>query len=206
MPAELLVEGLVHDFTTRPRDQDYWSPPTPEARCAAEGIVEGVGASRLSTLGYRPATPGASLNDIGLTDEEHTVVVDRFMACVDMVEGVASLLFGKGRIPTSAAVCVAEGLAERDMLRPFVESWSFGRAVDPFAGDAAFAATFTAAANVCISDTAFNWPDVRVSEDDPLIDSDLPAGSSGSAFADDRKDNAPTTTPTSAAPTTAPAG
>ncbi|MHB1138466.1 MAG: hypothetical protein ACYC2O_05865 [Microthrixaceae bacterium] len=206
IPADLLVDGIVYDLTTRPRDQDYWSPSTPEARCAAKGIVEGIGPGRLSQLGYRVATPGASLNDIALTDDEHVVVVDRVMGCVDMVEGVASLLFGDGRIPTNAAVCVAEALGERDMLRPFVEAWSFGRPVDPFAGDAAFASIFVSAANVCVADTAFLWPDVRVADEEPLIDADLPAGSTGSAYADDRKDNAPTTTPTSAVPTTAPAG
>ena len=206
IPSDLLVEGLVYDFTTRPRDQDYWSPPTPQARCAAQGIVDTITPGRLSQLGYRVATPGASLNDIALTDEEHTVVVDKVMECVDMVEGVASVLFGDGRIPTSAAVCVAEGLDRNGMLRPFVEAWSFGRPVDPFAGDAAFASIFISAANACVADTAFNWPDVRVTDDEPLIDSDLPAGSTGSAYADDRKDDTSATAPPNGAPTTTPAG
>jgi hypothetical protein len=205
VPAELLVEGLVYDFTTRPRDQDYWSPPTPEAQCAAQGIVEGIGATRLSTLGYRVATPGASLNDIGLTDDERVVVVDRFMGCVNMVEGVASVLFGDGRIRADAATCVAEGLSERDMLRPFVEAWAFGRAVDPFASDAVFASTLLSAANVCIADADLNWSDLRLPDGDPLIDSDLPGGASGSAHVDDRKSST-TSTAAPSPSTTAPAG
>jgi hypothetical protein len=205
VPAELLVEGLVYDLTERPRDQDYWSPSTPEAQCAAQGIVDGIGASRLSTLGYRVATPGASLNDIGLSDDERVVVVDRVMDCVDMVEGVASVLFGDGRIRADAATCVAEGLSDRDMLRPFVEAWAFGRALDPFASDAVFASTLLAAANVCIADADLNWFDLRLADDEPLIDSDLPGGASGSAYVDDRKG----TTTSTAAPTpstTAPTG
>ena len=203
IPADLLVEGLVHDFTTRPRDQDYWSPPTPQAQCAAEAIVVGVGPSRLSTLGYRVATPGASLNDIALTDAERSLVIDEFGGCVDMVQAVASLLFGDGRMPTTAATCVARGLGGQQMLRPFTEAWAFGRAVDPFASDGALASALLAESQICISASAFDWPNVRLPEDEPLIDSDAPAGSAGSAFEDDRRATGATTTTTSpASPTT----
>lgn len=194
---ELLVEGLVYDFTTRPRDQDYWSPPTAEATCAATGIVDAIGAPRLSSLGYRVATPGASLNDIGLTDAERNTVVDEFSGCVDMVEGVASLLFGDGRIPTEAAMCVAKGLGDLQMLRPFVEAWAFGRAVDPFASDSAFATALIAESQVCIANDAFTWPKLRFPDEEPLIDSDAPGGSASSNHPDDRRETGNTTTTTS---------
>lgn len=193
---ELLVEGLVYDFTTRPSDQDYWSPPTAEATCAAQGIVDAIGAARLSELGYRVATPGASLNDIGLTDAERNTVVDEFSNCVDMVEGVAALLFGDGRMTTESALCVARGLGDTQMLRPFVEAWAFGRAVDPFASDAAFASTLIAEAQVCIADNAFLWPKLRFPDEEPLIDSDAPGGSESSAHPDDRRGTGTTTTTT----------
>jgi len=198
VPPDLLVEGLVYDFTTRPRDQDYWSPPSAQAECAATAIVGGIGASRLSTLGYRAVTPGASLNDIALTEAERGLVIDEFMGCVDMVEGVASVLFGDGRLRTTAATCVARGLDDQQQLRPFVDAWIFGRAVDPFANDSALATALLSQSQICISSSAFNWPNVRLPEDDPLIDSDAPAGSSSSAFEDDRRPTGET--PTTTAP------
>lgn len=199
----LLIKGLVYDFTTRPRDQDYWSPPTAQAKCAATAIVKGIGASRLSTLGYRVATPGASLNDIALNDTERTTVIDEFGGCVDMEQGVAALLYGDGRMTTQAATCVAKGLGSQNMLRPFVEAWAFGRAVDPFASNAAFASALLSESQICISETAFNWPSIRLPEDDPLIDSDAPAGSADSPYVDDRRPTGATTTTTSASSTPA---
>jgi len=207
VPAELLVDGLTHDLSTRPRDQRYWTPSTAEARCTAEAVVAGIGAPRLSQLGYRVATPGASINDIALSDPERYVVVDAFSGCVDMVQGVAALLFGDGRIPTRAAVCVAEGLAQQDMLRPFVEAWAFGRAVDPFASDAAFGNALLAEANVCIAGAAFDWPDVRLPDDDPLIDADAPGGSGRSPYLDDRRTaDQPSASTDTTAPPAPPAG
>jgi hypothetical protein len=207
VPAELLVAGLTYDLSTRPRDQNYWTPSTAEARCTAEGIVAGIGAPRLSQLGYRVDTPGASINDVALSDAERTVVIDSFSSCVDMVEGVASLLFGDGRLPNRAAICVAEGLGRDDMLRPFVEAWAFGRAVDPFAADAAFGTALLDEANVCISGAAFDWPDVRLPDDDPLIDSDAAGGTSRSPYVDDRRPTGDSPAPTVAtAPPATPAG
>jgi hypothetical protein len=110
-----------------------------------------------------------------------------------MVEGVASVLFGDGRLPNEAALCVAKGLGDHQMLRPFVEAWAFGRAVDPFASDSAFATTLIAEAQVCIADDAFAFPKLRFPDDEPLIDADAPGGSSSSAHPDDRRDTTTTT-------------
>ena len=203
IPAPLLVEGLVYDFTDRPRDQDYWSPPSAQAECAAQGIVDGIGASRLSQLGYRVATPGASLNDIPLSETERAIVIDQFSSCVDMQEGVASMLYGDGRMSPKTATCVAKGLATQQMLGPFVEAFAFGRAVDPFESDGAFATALLSQSNVCIPESAFDWPDVRLPQSDPLIDSDAPAGSSASAHPDDRP-TGPTTTVSGPGATAAP--
>ncbi len=70
VPRELLIDGLLYDFTARPTSLDLWGPPVAEARCAATRITDTLGPPRLSELGYRPATSGASLNDIDLTDTE----------------------------------------------------------------------------------------------------------------------------------------
>ncbi|MTA64638.1 MAG: hypothetical protein F2518_09830 [Actinobacteria bacterium] len=204
VPSALLIEGLVYDMTSRPADQVYWTPPSSQARCAAERIVKKIGPSRLSVLGYRAGTPGAALNDIELTDAERTIVVDAFTSCVDLVQGIAAVFFGDGRISTRSATCMAKGLADQDLLRPFVQAWAFGGATDPLAENGTLATALLAQADVCIAPTALNWPDVRLPGTDPLIDSDAPGGSSSSASAADRPVEASTTSaPAQVTPTTA---
>jgi len=200
VPSALLVDGLVYDMTTRPADQAYWTPPSSQARCAAQGIVKGIGASRLSALGYRAGTPGAALNDIALTDPERSIVVDQFSNCVDLVQGVAAVFFGNGRISTRSASCMAKGLGDQGLLRPFVQAWASGGATDPLAQNGELATALLAQAGVCISPTALNWPDVRLPNSDPLIDSDAPGGSANSAYPADRPADPTAATPTSAAP------
>lgn len=195
VPVALLIDGLVYDMTNRPADQVYWTPPSSQARCAAQGIVSGVGQTRLSALGYRAGTAGSGLNDIALTDIERAIVVDQFSECVDLVQGIAAVFFGDGRISTRSATCMAQGLSDQDMLRPFVEAWAFAGATDPAAENGKLATALLAQADVCISPTALNWPDVRLPGTDPLIDSDAAGGSSGSASPEDRP-----ATPTSVAP------
>jgi len=168
IPADLLVEGLLYDFTSVPNDLDLWVPPTKQARCAAEKIVSTIGAPRLSELGYRPATSGASLNDIDLTSAERDSVALLFASCVDMTQGIAALLMGNGHMSSAAALCIAKGLASKKLLDPFVEAWAFGREVDPFTDDAALAEAMLSFSSVCLSDTAFSWNDSKLPGDDQI--------------------------------------
>jgi hypothetical protein len=192
--AELVVDGLTYDFTTRPADQAYWSPRRAEAECAARAVVGSIGHDRLVSLGYRPGVAGASLNDLELEPDERDEVVDAFEECVDLVDGFAAILYGAGRMPTAVATCMARGMGESGMIRPLVEAWASGGAVDPFADNSRFASALVRHAQVCIPDNAFDWPHLRLPANDPLIDSDLPAGSERSAYADDRAGNTVTTT------------
>ncbi|HTO01674.1 MAG TPA: hypothetical protein VL068_13475 [Microthrixaceae bacterium] len=187
VPKPLLIEGLTYDFAVRPLDQDYWTPSKAEAKCAAKAIVERIGAQRISDLGYRVNTPGASINDIALTDDERAAVVDEFGRCVDMQEALAALFFGKGRIRSRAATCLSQVLASKGLLPKFVDAWIFGGAVDPFASNAALASALSTGSQVCINANDLNWPDLSVpGSDQGLIDSSAPAGSSSSAYSDDR--------------------
>jgi len=192
VPAGLVVDGLAHDLTTKPRDQDYWAPKAAEARCAAEQIVDVLGSDRIVQLGYRPGTPGASINDLALEDPEREAVVDAVAGCVDLVQAVGSILYGAGRIPASAASCVARGMGEAG-ARPILEAWVSGRAVDPFEEGSPFASLLLGNAQVCIADTALDWPDVRFPDDDPIINSDRPAGTSDSPYTDDARRRATAT-------------
>jgi len=195
VPRALLIDGLVFDLTNRPVDLSYWAAPTDEAQCAADAIVTAVGEDRLSELGYRPAVSGASLNDIELTDAERGEVADAVEECVDMVEAVAAMFYGDGRIRPAVASCLAEGLGEKDQLRPFVAAVVFGTAVDPFAQDAALATAMLDQSVVCVPEEAFNWSDLDLPGGDPVLDADAPGGVPGSPFVDDQADPTTTTTP-----------
>lgn len=186
VPAALVAEGLAHDLSARPRDQDYWSPKRAEARCAADRIVAELGASRLVALGYRPGTPGASVNDLDLDDAERDVLVEALASCVDPVQAVGAILYGAGRIPARMASCMARGMGEAG-ARPILEAWAHGRAVDPFEEGSDLASLVLGHADVCISDTAFNWLDLRFPDEDPIINSDDPAGTRSSPYVDDAR-------------------
>jgi hypothetical protein len=188
VPAELLVEGLAFDLGNRPVDARYWAAPADQAECAAVDIVDAIGAPRLSELGYRPGVPGASLNDIELTDAERGQVVEVVEACVDMVDAVAAMFYGDGRIPASVADCLATGLQDRGQLRPFVVAVVFGTAVDPFGSDSALATAMLDQSAVCVPEAAFNWADLDLPGGPVVIDENSPGGVPGSPFPDDQPD------------------
>jgi hypothetical protein len=180
VPAELLVEGLLYDFTSVPNDLDLWVPPTEQATCAAQKIVSTLGAARLSELGYRPATTGASLNDIDLTADERGSVAQLFQSCVDMTEGIAALLMGNGHMSSTAALCISKGLASKQLLAPFVEAWAFGREVDPFKDDAALTEGILSFSAICLSKNAFTWNDADLPGDDQVQGSGTSSGTTTS--------------------------
>ncbi len=194
VPEPLLVQGLVFDLTNRPVDLDYWAAPSEQAECAAQAIVDELGAARLSQLGYRPGVTGASLNDIELSDDEREQVADAVEGCVDMAEAVAAMFYGDGRIAPTVASCLADGLDQKQQLRPFVVAVVFGTAVDPFADDGALANAMLDQSVVCVPAGAFNWSDLDLPDDSPVLDADAPGGVSGSPYVDDQR-NPTTTTP-----------
>ena len=193
---ELLVEGIAFDLSNRPVDLSYWAAPSDQAECAAEAIVDAVGEDRLVQLGYRPAVDGASLNDIELTDAERDLVVEAVEGCVDMTQAVAAMFYGDGRLRPSVATCLAEGLAQRDQLRPFVVAVVFGTSVDPFAQESALATAMLDQSVVCVPEEAFNWSDLDLPDDDQVLDADSPGGVTGSPFVDDQRTTTTTTTTT----------
>ncbi len=195
VPDTLLVEGLRFDLTERPADPDFWTPPGDEAECTAERIVETVGAERLSELGYRPGTPGASVNDLALSEAERTAVVDAVVDCVDMSEAVGAMFFGNGRIPATVASCLADGLGDKELLRPFAVAIVFGAAVDPFTDDAVLATAILDQSVVCVPDRAFNWSDLTLPDGSAVQDSDRPGGTPGSPYLDDQLVPTSTTAP-----------
>lgn len=165
---ELLIEGLVYDFTASQADLDLWVPPVEQATCAATQIVDTLTTPRLSELGYRPGTTGASLNDIDLTDAERNTVAALFTGCVDMRDAVASLLMGDSHMEGKEATCIADGLQQQGLLAPFATAWAFGRAVNPSTGDGALATAMLSLASVCLPGDAFSWNDRNLPGDDEV--------------------------------------
>ena len=177
---ELLVEGLVYDFTAKESSLDLWVPPTPQATCAATSIVDTLGTPRLSELGYRPGTSGASLNDIDLTDAERDVVAAKFASCVDMTDAIASVFMGDSHMDAKEATCMADGLAKQDLLLPFARAWAFGRTVNPAADGGAMAKGLMALASVCLPPDAFTWNDTNLPGNDQVQGTGAVSGTSTS--------------------------
>ncbi len=195
---DLLVQGIVYDLTHRPDDASFWSVPTAEATCAAESIVDDLGDGRLNELGYRPGAAGSSLNDIGLGEDERTRVADSVERCVDMAEAVAAMFFGDGRIRSSVATCLADGLDQRGQLRPFVVAISFGQAVDPFADDSGLATALLEQSVICVPEGAFRWDGLTLPGGATVLNADAPSGMPGSPYLADQLPE--TTAPTTTAP------
>ncbi len=168
VPDELLVEGLVWDFTNAPADLNLWVPSDAEARCAAEKVVANLG-DRVSDLGYLPDTSGASLNDIALTQAERQNVTSLFESCVDRSQAMASLLLGQRSMTVEDAACMADGLVEAGVMTELIEAWAFGEQVDPYRDDGAVASALVSYANICLGDSAFFWLGVDLPGDEDVV-------------------------------------
>lgn len=157
---ELLVAGIVFDLTDAPVERNVWVPDEPSATCAAEGIVEGLGAERLSELGYRPGTEGNGLNEIALTTAERDVVAERLAGCLDLRDAIGTLLMGNDQMSGADAACIAESLQQRGVLARLAEAFAFAENLDPLAVDGAFGDALLTGASVCVGEGAFDWLDV----------------------------------------------
>lgn len=188
VPPELLVEGLVYDFSTNEVDLDLWVPSDDEARCAAESIVEGY-AGQLSDLGYEPGRSGAGINDIALTADERAGIAELFTACVDAEQMLGSLFMGASHMTPREASCMAKGLATTAMPLGVVSAWMAGDGFDPIGEDGALAVLMLDYTDVCLSPYSFFWTGVDlpgdedlegVDDGDPTVDTTSPVDPGGS--------------------------
>ena len=142
--------------------------------------MDTLGPPRLSELGFRPATSGASLNDIDLTDAERELVAAQFTSCVDMREAVAAILMGDSHMEAREATCLADGLEQQGLLAPFARAWAFGRTVNPAADEGTLATALMSLAAVCLPDDAFSWYDTNLPGGDEVQGSGSGSGSTTS--------------------------
>lgn len=166
VPPELLVEGLLYDFSTNEVDMDLWTPKPSEARCAAESIVDAF-AVPLSDLGYEPGVDGAGINDIALTAQQRSSIADLFLSCIDIEQMLGALFMGSDHMAPSEAACMGRGLAATGFARALVGSWMAGKGFDPIGEDADNANLLLQYANVCLPSTAFLWNGLQLPGADP---------------------------------------
>lgn len=178
VPPELLVEGLVYDFSSNEVDLDVWVPTPAEARCAAESIVDAFSV-QLSDLGYAPGVDGAGLNDIGLSAAQRAAVAELFLACVDTEQMLGSLFLGRDNMHPSEAACMARGLAGTDVPAAMVDAWMAGGGFDPIGEDGANAGLILQYANVCLPPSAFLWNGLQLPGADPEQSDSLTSGDAG---------------------------
>ncbi|MEZ5239561.1 MAG: hypothetical protein R2716_11690 [Microthrixaceae bacterium] len=175
VPDDLLVEGLVYDFTNHGVDLNLWSPDAEEARCAATAIVELYG-EQLSDLGYEPGVDGAGLNDIALTSTERDGVAQLFTGCVDAEEMLGALVLGGDNMAPSEAACMARGLADTTVAASIVRSWIYNTGYDPVGEDGAEAQTLLAQAAVCLPSDVFLFNGLQLPGSDPEADDSVTSG------------------------------
>ncbi len=186
VPPELLIKGLIYDFSTTEVDLNLWVPSASEAQCAAEAIVDKF-AERLSDLGYEPGVDGAGINDIALTGNERTEIAGLFEGCVDTEQMLAALFMGSGNMLPSEAVCMAQGLDGTAMPAAMLKGWMFGTGFDPVGDDAELNMSMLDYTKVCLPDDVFTWNGLDLPGDDP-IDPDRLAGGGASTGESDGGD------------------
>jgi hypothetical protein len=84
-----------------------------EADCWANGIVDGIGEGRLGEMGVTPDAIG-EIDELPLTDDEVSVVVDSLFECVDVQQSFADQFAGD--FGQEAADCFAAEL-DADLLK-----------------------------------------------------------------------------------------
>lgn len=112
---EALIDAIAVDLST---GDDELAVADDEARCAAEQIVDEIGADRLAELGVTPET--AATTEFGdFAEAELTAIVDALVGCVDVRSLMADLFasdFGD-----EGARCVAGELSD-DHIRQAIMS------------------------------------------------------------------------------------
>lgn len=116
--SDAVVEALAADL----RENDAFGEatiPEEDARCAAEGVVDALGAERVEQVGYARADDEAELG--ALSEEEIETVARQLIRCIDGVEDVLTDAVTRGLVDDTTVGlpltdentdCVARSLLE----------------------------------------------------------------------------------------------
>ncbi len=103
---EEMISSLATELASEP-DSPISDPE--DARCAAEKMVDGIGADRMKELDDSSLTD-VGLGSLDLTDSEITVVVDALSECVDLNAFMVAEL--SGQFGEEAANCLIDELGD----------------------------------------------------------------------------------------------
>ncbi len=127
-----LVESMT-DYLSKPTTNlNEWAAPRDEAACAAGKIVQHLGVDRLLDLGFDPNR--ARLN-LQYSADEQTAVTNILSGCIDVANGLLSVISGYQKLDLSSAACFTQGIARRGLDRDFIAGIVTGVTPDPFARD-----------------------------------------------------------------------
>jgi hypothetical protein len=140
-----LTDALTDEIRASFTDQGVGDElPEDEAQCAADAIVDQIGAERLAELGVT-AADAAALEAVirdPANGPEREAIATALSDCVDLVRTIGAI-YGAIGLSESSATCVAEGIvADADLRRTLLlGDEPQGQVVDRF--DALAAACFT---------------------------------------------------------------
>jgi hypothetical protein len=126
--TEGVRQSLIDHLSTVSTNLNEWAPPRDQATCAADHIIQRLGADRLLALGYDP-------NDgkLGLpyTPEEQTAMLNIIAGCIDFKEGIVELLSAYQKVSFNTATCMADGLDRLGLVRVYASTLLMGIQPDP---------------------------------------------------------------------------
>ncbi len=101
--AEGLVASITDHLAVERPDLNSWAPPSDQAACAAERIVDGVGVDRLLSIGFDP-----DQGDLTLPYEpaEQALVVEALDDCLDFERALVELIGANGKVSATTAGCI----------------------------------------------------------------------------------------------------
>jgi hypothetical protein len=101
------------------------------AACAAEHVVESLGADRLRALGLDvPSRRGPDLTEPPLSEAEGDAVYAAFTDCLDLVDQLTTAFGRDADLPDGQAECVAGRYVDSDVLRQSLLAPSFDPALE----------------------------------------------------------------------------
>ncbi len=162
-----LIEAITDRYSTEPANLNVWAAPRAEARCAAERIVEQLGADRLLQLGFDPQKGQLALP---YTDAEQNTVLNLLVGCIDFEHGLVEMLSAYDKLSLESSACVSSVIERRGLTRELASGLLSGSEPDPFSNDNRLGAGVTAAMLECLDPGEDLLP---VAPQDPFPDADL---------------------------------
>lgn len=127
-----IAQSIRDHMTTVGEDLNLWVPTDDEADCAARRLVERFGAARLLAIGYQPATGELAL---AYEEPERAAAANILDGCIDYARGLIEMMTSYSKVSLRSAECLARGIDDAGLTRPFAMSLVDGVEPDVLAFD-----------------------------------------------------------------------